>query len=37
VAGADNDGRYGTQYLLRAAVALIGLGAELPRDQMYPS
>jgi hypothetical protein len=33
---ANNYGRYGTQYLLRAAVALIGLGAELPRDQMYP-
>jgi hypothetical protein len=33
---ANNYGKYGTQYLLRAAVALIGLGAELPQDQMYP-
>jgi hypothetical protein len=31
-----NIGRYGTDYLLRAAVALIGLGANLPEDAMYP-
>jgi hypothetical protein len=29
-------GRYGTDYLLRAVVALIGLGANLPEDAMYP-
>ena len=29
-------GRYGTDYLLRAVVALIGLGANLSEDAMYP-
>ncbi len=33
---ANNWGTYGTDYLLRAVVSLIGLGAELPQDQMYP-
>lgn len=30
-------GRFGTAYNIRAAVALIGLGANLPEDAMYPS
>lgn len=30
-------GRYGTRYLQRAMVAAIGLGANLPRDALYPS
>lgn len=29
-------GRYGTDYLKRAAVALVGLGANLPEDALYP-
>lgn len=29
-------GRYGTDYLWRAIVALIGLGANLPEDAVYP-
>src|SRR5205823_1833010 len=29
-------GRYGTNYELRAAVALAGLGANLPEDAVYP-
>jgi hypothetical protein len=29
-------GSYGTEYLKRAAVALIGLGANLPADAVYP-
>ena len=29
-------GRYGTDYLLRAVVALVGLGANLSEDAMYP-
>jgi hypothetical protein len=29
-------GRYGTDYPLRALVALIGLGANLPEDAVYP-
>jgi hypothetical protein len=32
-----NLGRYGTDYATRAAVALVGLGANLPEDAMYPS
>jgi hypothetical protein len=32
----DNFGRYGTDYLWRAVVALIGLGANLPEDAVYP-
>lgn len=30
-------GDYGTDYLLRAGVALIGLGANLPEDTIYPA
>src|SRR5262249_49481908 len=29
-------GRYGTNYLWRAAVAMVGLGANLPEDAVYP-
>lgn len=32
-----NLGRYGTDYNTRAAVAMIGLGANLPEDALYPS
>ena len=31
-----NLGRYGTDYLFRAVVALVGLGANLPEDAIYP-
>jgi hypothetical protein len=31
-----NTGSYGTDYLWRAVVALIGLGANLPEDAIYP-
>jgi hypothetical protein len=30
-------GQYGTQYNIRAVVAMVGLGANLPEDAMYPS
>lgn len=30
-------GQYGTQYNRRAVVAMVGLGANLPEDAMYPS
>ncbi len=30
-----NVGRYGTDYLLRAIVAMVGLGANLPEDAIY--
>jgi hypothetical protein len=30
-------GEYGTEYLTRAAVALVGFGANLPEDAIYPS
>ncbi|HXU04401.1 MAG TPA: DUF1254 domain-containing protein [Polyangia bacterium] len=30
-------GRYGTGYELRAAIALMGLGANLPEDAVYPA
>jgi hypothetical protein len=30
-------GRYGDQYNIRAAVAMVGLGANLPADAMYPN
>lgn len=30
-------GSYGTHYLDRAAVALVGLGANLPKDAIYPT
>jgi hypothetical protein len=32
-----NLGRYNTNYLLRSAVALVGLGANLPEDALYPA
>ncbi|MGA8493437.1 MAG: DUF1254 domain-containing protein [Terriglobales bacterium] len=32
----DNLGNYGTDYLWRAVVALVGLGANLPEDAVYP-
>jgi len=31
-----NLGRYGTDYLFRSVVALVGLGANLPEDALYP-
>ncbi|HBO13912.1 MAG TPA: hypothetical protein DD491_14080, partial [Halieaceae bacterium] len=33
----DGMGRYGTDYQLRAGVALIGFGANLPEDAVYPT
>lgn len=30
-------GQFGTQYNIRAVVAMVGLGANLPEDAMYPS
>ena len=32
----DNLGRFGTNYLFRSVVALVGLGANLPEDAIYP-
>jgi hypothetical protein len=32
----ENVGNYGTNYLMRACVELIGLGANLPDDAIYP-
>ena len=32
----DNTGHYGTDYLWRAVVALVSLGANLPEDAVYP-
>jgi hypothetical protein len=32
----ENFGNYGTNYLMRACVELIGLGANLPEDAIYP-
>jgi hypothetical protein len=32
----ENVGNYGTDYLMRACVELIGLGANLPEDAIYP-
>ena len=32
-----NLGRYGTDYNTRAAVAMVGLGANLPEDAVYPN
>ena len=32
----ENVGRYGTGYLLRAAVARLGIGTNLPEDAVYP-
>ncbi len=32
-----NTGKYGYDYLLRAAVAKFGLGANIPQESMYPS
>ena len=32
-----NLGRYGTDYNTRAAVAMVGLGANLPEDALYPN
>lgn len=34
---SDSLGSYGTQYRKRAAVALAGLGANLPEDAIYPN
>ncbi|WP_084478056.1 DUF1254 domain-containing protein [Nocardia jejuensis] len=34
---ATDVGTYGTDYLLRANIALQGLGANLPRDAVYPT
>jgi hypothetical protein len=31
-----NLGRYGTDYLFRSVVAIVGLGANLPEDAIYP-
>ena len=31
-----NLGRFGTEYLLRSVIALVGLGANLPEDAVYP-
>ncbi len=33
----DNMGTYGTSYLRRALVAMVGLGANLPADAVYPA
>ncbi|MFV1959871.1 MAG: DUF1254 domain-containing protein [Planctomycetota bacterium] len=33
----ENMGTWGTQYLRRAAVALFGLGANVPEDAVYPT
>ena len=33
----SNLGRYGTDYNTRAAVAMVGFGANLPEDAMYPN
>lgn len=30
------EGKYGTDYIFRAATALVGLGASLPQDAIYP-
>lgn len=32
----ESIGRYGTNYLKRAVVAMVGLGANLPEDAVYP-
>jgi hypothetical protein len=32
----ENIGNYGTDYLMRACVELVGLGANLPEDAIYP-
>src|SRR5262245_53540284 len=34
---AANIGRYGTDYLFRAQVALVGLGANTPNEAIYPT
>jgi len=34
--GRSNMGVYGTNYLFRAVIAMIGLGANLPEDAIYP-
>lgn len=34
---ATDVGTYGTDYLLRANIALLGLGANLPQDAVYPT
>jgi len=33
----NNIGRYGTDYLQRALITFIGLGANLPPDAIYPT
>ena len=32
----DKIGRYGTDYLFRSVIALVGLGSNLPEDAIYP-
>jgi len=34
--GRSNMGVYGTNYLFRAVIAMVGLGANLPEDAIYP-
>ena len=34
--GRSNMGVYGTNYLYRAGIAMVGLGANLPEDAIYP-
>lgn len=34
--GRSNMGVYGTNYLYRAVIAMVGLGANLPEDAIYP-
>ncbi len=36
IVAVQNMGRYGTDYLQRATVTMVGLGANLPQDAIYP-